>query len=47
MKIVAFVVELGSLRRLLRSLAVGPQEAQPLSRAPPAERELLFEAVDR
>ena len=46
MKIVAFVVELGSMRRLLGGLGVGLQEAAPLSRAPPQERELLYEPVE-
>jgi hypothetical protein len=45
MKIVAFVVEVGSLRRLVEYLGVGPQEAEPLSRAPPGEGELVYEVV--
>jgi hypothetical protein len=45
MKIVAFVVEPQSLRRLLRSLGVDPQQAEPLARAPPAETELRYEAT--
>ncbi len=35
MRIVAFVVEVSSLRRLREGVGVGPQEAEPLSRAPP------------
>ncbi len=46
MRIVAFVVEVCSLRRLLEGLGVGPQEAEPLSRAPPEEGELVYEAVE-
>ena len=45
MRLVAFVVEVSSLRRLLEGLGVGPQDAEPLSRAPPGERELVYEAV--
>ncbi len=46
MKIVAFVVEVSSLRRLVEALGVGPQEAEPLSRAPPGAGELVYESVD-
>ena len=46
MRIVAFVVEVSSLRRLLKGLGVGAQEAEPLSRAPPGEGELVYEAVE-
>ena len=46
MRIVAFVVEASSLRRLLGGLGLGPQEAEPLSRAPPGSRELVNEAVE-
>ena len=46
MRIVAFVVEVSSLRRLVEGLGVGPQEAEPLSRAPPGERELVYESVE-
>lgn len=46
MRIVAFIVDLPSLRRLLRSLDLGPQLAQPLPRAPPTATELLYEAID-
>ena len=45
MRIVALVVEVSSLRRLLDGLGVGLQEAEPLSRAPPGEGELVYEAV--
>ena len=46
MRIVAFVVEVSSRRRLLEGLGVGPQEAAPLSRAPPGEGELVYESVE-
>ena len=46
MRIVAFVVDVSSLRRLLEGLGLGPQEAEPLSRAPPAAGELVYEAVE-
>ncbi len=46
MRIVAFVVEVSSLRRLLEGLGLGPQEAAPLSRAPPGAGELVYEAVE-
>ncbi len=45
MRIVAFVVEAFSLRRLLAGVGLCPQEAEPLSRAPPGEGELVYEAV--
>ena len=45
MRIVAFVVEVSSLRRLLEGVGLCPQEAEPLSRAPPGEGELVYEAV--
>ncbi len=46
MRIVAFVVEASSLRRLLLGVGLGPQEAEPLPRAPPGEGELVYEAVE-
>ena len=46
MRLVAFVVEVSSLRRLLDGLGPGPQEAEPLSRAPPVEGQLVYEAVE-
>ena len=46
MRIVAFVVEVSSLRRLVKGLEVGLQEAEPLSRAPPGKGELVYEAVE-
>jgi len=46
MRIVAFVVEASSLRRLLKGVGLGPQEAEPLSRAPPGVGELVYEAVE-
>ena len=46
MRIVAFVVESSSLRRLLEGVGLGPQEAEPLSRAPPVAGELVYEAVE-
>ncbi len=42
----AFVVEVSSLRRLLEGVGLGPQEAEPLPRAPPGEGELVYEAVE-
>ncbi len=46
MRIVAFVVEVSSLRRLVKGLGVGAQEVEPLSRAPPEEGELVYEVVE-
>ena len=46
MRIVAFVVEVSSLRRLLEGLGVGPQDAEPLSRAPPGAGERVYEALE-
>jgi len=46
MRIVAFVGEVSSLRRLLKGVGVGPQEAEALSRAPPGAGELVYEAVE-
>ena len=46
MRIVAFVVEASSLRRLLKGLGLVAQEAEPLSRAPPGEGELVYEVVE-
>ena len=44
--IVAFVVEVCSLRRLLEGVGLGAQEAEPLSRAPPGVEELVYESVE-
>ena len=42
MRIVAFIVELPSLRRILDHLGCERQSPEPLSRAPPAVTELVY-----
>jgi hypothetical protein len=46
MRIVAFVVEVSSLRRLVEGVGLSAQEAEPFSRAPPGEGELVYEVVE-
>ncbi len=45
-RILDFVVEVSSLRRLLEGVGLGPQEADPLSRAPPGVGELVYATLE-
>lgn len=46
MKIIAFVVEHASVRRILRHLGRPPQRPEPLANSPPEELDLDFEPPD-
>ncbi|MEO8196045.1 MAG: hypothetical protein ABI689_04940 [Thermoanaerobaculia bacterium] len=42
MRIVAFLIDFASLRRLLAHLGFAPQQPEPLAQSPPVEAELCF-----
>ncbi|MEO8198504.1 MAG: hypothetical protein ABI689_17460 [Thermoanaerobaculia bacterium] len=43
MRIVAFILDLASLRRILGHLGFAPQQPEPLAHSPPDEMDLYVE----